>query len=89
MRIRPRWRVADHSEGIPQEFATLGPLVRELAATGTLERAPVVLSRADLVFPGWFQVSGWLTWVIVAFVAIGVVLNTMLGLMKNIIAIMQ
>ena len=38
--------------------------------------AAVVLSRAGLVLPGWSQVSGWLTWVIVAFVAVSVVLNT-------------
>lgn len=38
--------------------------------------AAVVLSRAGLVLPQWSQVSGWLTWVIVAFVAVSVVLNT-------------
>ncbi len=38
--------------------------------------AAVVLSRAGLMLPQWSQASGWLTWVIVAFTAIGVVLNT-------------
>lgn len=38
--------------------------------------AAVVLSRAGLVLPQWSQASVWLTWVIVAFVAISVVLNT-------------
>jgi hypothetical protein len=37
--------------------------------------AAVVLSRAGLVLPQWSQASGWLTWVIVVFAAIGVVLN--------------
>lgn len=38
--------------------------------------ATVVLSRAGLVLPGWSQAAGWLTWAIVAFVAVSVVLNT-------------
>lgn len=37
--------------------------------------AAVVLSRAGLVLPGWSQASVWLTWLIVAFAAVGVVLN--------------
>lgn len=38
--------------------------------------AAVVLSRAGLVLPGWAQASSWLTWVIVAFAALSVALNT-------------
>lgn len=38
--------------------------------------AAVVLSRAGLVLPGWSQASVWLTWVIVAFAAISILLNT-------------
>lgn len=38
--------------------------------------AAVVLSRAGLAFPGWSRASGWLTWVIVAFVAVSALLNT-------------
>ncbi len=37
--------------------------------------AAVVLSRAGLVLPQWSQASVWLTWVIVAFAVISVVLN--------------
>lgn len=37
--------------------------------------AAVVLSRAGLVLPRWSQASGWLTWAIAAFAAVGVVLN--------------
>ncbi len=37
--------------------------------------AAVVLSRAGLVLPGWSQAAGWLTWVIVAFIAVSVLLN--------------
>ncbi len=38
--------------------------------------AAVVMSRAGLLLPDWAQVSVWLTWVIVAFSVVSVVLNT-------------
>ncbi|CAA9235229.1 MAG: hypothetical protein AVDCRST_MAG93-1064 [uncultured Chloroflexia bacterium] len=37
--------------------------------------AAVVLSRAGLVLPQWSQASGWLTWVVVTYTTIAVVLN--------------
>jgi hypothetical protein len=38
--------------------------------------AAVVMSRAGLLLSDWAQVSVWLIWVIVAFSAVSVVLNT-------------
>ena len=43
----PSQEVADHGECIPREFAQrrdFGPLVRELAATGTCSRVPVAVA---------------------------------------------
>jgi hypothetical protein len=37
--------------------------------------AAVILSRAGLALPSWSRVARWLAWVIVAFLAVGVVLN--------------
>ncbi len=37
--------------------------------------AGVVLSRADVALPGWSRPSRWLVWIVVAFLAVGFVLN--------------
>lgn len=37
--------------------------------------AAVVLSRAGLVLPGWSLAATWLTWVVVAFSGVSLVLN--------------
>lgn len=38
--------------------------------------AGVVLARAGLALPGWAAASAWLIWVVVAFCAVAVVLNS-------------
>lgn len=38
--------------------------------------AGVVLARAGLALPGWAAASAWLVWVVVAFCAVAVVLNS-------------
>ncbi len=38
--------------------------------------AGVVLARAGLALPGWAGASAWLVWVVVAFCAVAVVLNS-------------
>ena len=37
--------------------------------------AVVILARAKLILPGWFGVSHWLVWVVVALTALSLVLN--------------
>lgn len=37
--------------------------------------AVVILARAELILPGWFGVSHWLVWVVVALTALSLVLN--------------
>lgn len=37
--------------------------------------AVVILARAGLILPGWWRVSLWLVWIVVAITAISLVLN--------------
>jgi len=37
--------------------------------------AAVILARAGLVLPGWWRVSHWLVWIVVALTALSLVLN--------------
>lgn len=37
--------------------------------------AVVILARAELILPGWFGVSHWLVWIVVALTALSLVLN--------------
>lgn len=37
--------------------------------------AVVILARAGLVLPGWWRVSHWLVWIVVALTALSLVLN--------------
>ena len=37
--------------------------------------AVVILARAKLILPGWFGVSHWLVWIVVALTALSLVLN--------------
>ena len=37
--------------------------------------AVVILARAGLILPGWWQVSHWLVWIVVAITALSLVLN--------------
>jgi hypothetical protein len=37
--------------------------------------AAVILARAGLVLPAWWQVSHWLVWIVVALTAISLVFN--------------
>jgi hypothetical protein len=37
--------------------------------------AVVILARAGLILPGWWRVSHWLVWIVVAITALSLVLN--------------
>ena len=37
--------------------------------------AVVILARAGLILPGWWRVSHWLVWIVVALTALSLVLN--------------
>jgi len=37
--------------------------------------AGVILARAGLILPGWWRVSHWLVWIVVALTALSLVLN--------------
>ena len=50
----------------------VGAIVQAVLLAGI---AGVILARAGLILPGWWRVSHWLVWIVVAITALSLVLN--------------
>lgn len=50
----------------------VGAVVQAVLLAGL---AVVILARAGLILPGWWRVSHWLVWIVVAITALSLVLN--------------
>jgi len=50
----------------------VGAIVQAVLLAGM---AVVILARAELTLPGWWRVSHWLVWIVVAITALSLVLN--------------
>ena len=50
----------------------VGAIIQAVLLAGM---AVVILARAGLILPGWWRVSHWLVWVVVAITALSLVLN--------------
>ena len=59
----------------PGQFPPALRLTALVQAAVLLLMAAVVLARAGIALRGWFRVSRWLVWVVVAFAAVSLVLN--------------
>jgi hypothetical protein len=50
----------------------IGAIIQAVLLAGM---AAVILARAGLILPGWWRVSHWLVWIVVALTAFSLVLN--------------
>lgn len=59
----------------PGQFAPamrVGAIIQAVLLAGM---AAVILARSGLILPGWWRVSHWLVWIVVAITALSLVLN--------------
>ena len=69
------WGAYAMGGGAPGQFPPvlrIGAIVQAVLLAGM---AAVILARAGLILPGWWRVSHWLVWIVVAITALSLVLN--------------
>ena len=69
------WGAYAMGGGSPGQFSPpmrVGAIVQAVLLAGM---AVVILARAGLFLPGWWRVSHWLIWIVVAITALSLVLN--------------
>ena len=59
----------------PGQFSTAMRVSAIVQAVLLAGMAVVILARAGLILPGWWRVSHWLVWIVVAITALSLVLN--------------
>ena len=59
----------------PGQFPLALRIAAIIQALLLVAMAAVILARAGLILPGWSQASRWLTWIVVAFAAVSLILN--------------
>src|SRR5215210_3804464 len=69
------WGAYAMGGAFPGQFPPALRIAALVQAALIVGMAAVVLARAGLVLATWSRVSRWLVWVVVAFAAVGLVLN--------------
>ena len=69
------WGAYAMGGAFPGQFPPAMRIAALVQAVLLLALAVVVLARAGVILPGWSRVSRWLIWFVVAFAAVGLVLN--------------
>jgi hypothetical protein len=69
------WGAYAMSGASPGQFPPALRIAAIVQAVLLAGMAAVILARAGLILPGWWRVSHWLVWVVVALTALSLVLN--------------
>lgn len=69
------WGAYAMGGAVPGQFPPAMRVAAMIQALLIAGMAAVILARAGLVLPGWSQVSHWLVWIVMAFLAFSLVLN--------------
>lgn len=69
------WGAYAMGGAFPGQFPSAMRVAAIIQAVLLVGMAAAILARAGLILPRWSRVSRWLTWVVVAFAAVSLVLN--------------
>jgi hypothetical protein len=69
------WGAYAMGGGSPGQFPPAMRVSAIVQAVLLAGMAVVILARAGLILPGWWRVSHWLVWIVVALTALSLVLN--------------